>query len=223
MDVSDLVARPFGWGSALRGRRFFHPSGVLTAGSVERVAPGQDGLPIPSTDVIARISKAVGTPGPLPDFIGLALRIPPSRAGASLWDILLVSAGSGVLTRAALLRPATSWSGQTLTSLMPFRYRDHPWWLRARIADDIGGAGLSLDHIRERVRDGGIEIDLDQACGTGDFEPLARLSLSSVVETDDVSFDPVLNTAPELGLYPGWLAHLRARAYQRSREGREAE
>lgn len=222
MNVSDLVARPFGWGSGLRGRRFFHPAGVLAAGSVERVAPGDDGLPIPSTKVIARISKAVGTPGPLPDLIGLALRIPPSNPGASLWDILLVSAGSGVLTRAALLRPATAWSGQTLTSLMPFRYRNHFWWLRARINDGVGGIGLSLDDVRRRIP-GGIEVALDQACGTGDFEPVARLTLSTVIDTDEVSFDPVLNTAPGLGLYPGWLADLRARAYQRSREGREAQ
>ena len=37
MDVPDIVAAPFGWGSALRGKRFFHPLGVLAEGFVERV------------------------------------------------------------------------------------------------------------------------------------------------------------------------------------------
>ncbi|CNI73100.1 Uncharacterised protein [Mycobacterium tuberculosis] len=48
------------------------------------------------------------------------------------------------------------------------------------------------------------------------------MSLSRLVEAEEVSFDPVLNTAPGLSLYPGWLAELRARAYQRSREGRKS-
>jgi hypothetical protein len=39
----------------------------------------------------------------------------------------------------------------------------------------------------------------------------------------DVSLDPVANTAAGLSLYPEWLAGLRARAYQRSRGGRDAE
>lgn len=110
-----------------------------------------------------------------------------------------------------------------MTSLMPLRYRGGTWWLRARTVSDIGGPGLSLDSIRRGVEYGGIDVALDQARGTGRFEPLARLSLSALVdaEANDVSFDPVLNTAPGLGLYPGWLADLRARAYHRSREGRE--
>ena len=160
--------------------------------------------------------------GSLPDFIGLAIRLTPPHA--SPWDILLVSAGSGVLTRAVALRPVTGWAGQSMTSLMPLRYRGGTWWLRARIVSDVGGPGLSLDAIRRSVEHGGIDLALDQARGTNEFQPLARLSLSGLVdaEVNDVSFDPVLNTAPGLGLYPGWLADLRGRAYQRSREGREA-
>jgi hypothetical protein len=221
MTVSDLVALPFRWGSALRGRRFFHPDGVLATGSVQRVAPAQCGLPVPSTEVIARFSKAVGTPGSLPDFIGLAIRINSSQS--SPWDVLLVSAGSGALSRAVALRPVTQWSDQAMTSLMPFRYRGGTWWLRARIVSNVDGPGLAVASIRHSIEHGGVHVALDQARGTGQFQPLARLSVSSLVdaEADDVSFDPVLNTAPGLSLYPGWLADLRARSYQRSREGRE--
>jgi hypothetical protein len=223
VNVSDLIALPFQWGSALRGRRFFHPIGVLAEGAIERLAPARYGLPIPSADVIARVSKAGGTPGPLPDFIGIALRVVPPQAVASPWDILLVSAGSGALARAVALRPSTSWTGQTLTSLMPFRYGERNWWLRARIVTDIDGLGLSLDSVRNGIQCGGIVVAIDQACGSADFEPLARLTLSNVIDAgqaDDVSFDPVMNTAPGLALYPGWLAGLRARAYHRSRAGR---
>ncbi|WP_297593516.1 phosphodiesterase [Mycobacterium sp.] len=226
MSVLDLVAMPFQWGSAIRGKRIFHPIGVLAEGFIERVAPVGQGLPMPSSDIVARVSKASGTPGPLPDFIGLAFRLPPPDPADTPWDILLVSSGSGVLSRAVTLRPTASWSGQTLTTLMPSHFQGNNWWLRARTPDDIGGTGLSLDSIRERLERGKIEIALDQACGSGDFTPLAHLTLTTAVDPErhqDVSFDPVVNTAPGLSLRPRWLADLRARAYRQSRDGRKAD
>lgn len=224
MNVSDLVAKPFQCGSALRGRRFFHPVGVLAEGSIERVAPAAEGLPIPSSDVVARLSKAIGTPGALPDFIGLAFRVAPQQAATTPWDILLVTAGSNALARAVALRPATSWTGQTLTSLMPLRYRGAVWWLRAQTISAVNCFGLSLDCVRGAIEHDGIQFTIDQACGRGNFAPLARLTLTGVIDPEpDVSFDPVVNTAPGVSLYPGWLADLRARAYRRSRDGRDAE
>ncbi len=222
VNVFELATAPFGWGSAIRGKRFFHPDGVLAGGVVERVAPAGRGLPIPPSRIVARLSKATGTPGALPDFIGLALRVNAPQPAGTPWDILLVSAGSGVLSRAVALRPATSWNAQTLTTLMPLRYQDANWWLRARTAGDIGGARLALDDVRRRLERGGIELSLDQACGRGDFTPLARVSLTAVID-DDVSFDPVVNTAPGVSLHPRWLADLRAHAYRHSRDGRDAD
>lgn len=223
MSVSDVVALPFQWGSALRGKRLFHPIGVLAEGFLERGAPAGEGLPIPSGEIVARVSKASGTPGALPDFIGLAFRVAPPQGP---WDILVVSSGSGVLSRALALRPALSWGGQTLTTLMPLHYRGANWWLRGRIESQIGGPGLSLDTVRRRLERDTINVSLDQACGRADFTPLGRLTLTRVVDTErtsDVSFDPVLNTAPGVSLHPRWLADLRARAYRRSRHGRDAE
>jgi hypothetical protein len=225
VNVSDLVSLPFQWGSAIRGKRFFHPVGVMAEGFIERVAPAARGLPIPSSQVVARVSKATGTPGALPDFIGLAVRVTQSDTDTP-WDILLVSAGSGMLARAVMLRPATSWSDQTLTTLMPLHYQGINWWLRARTMSDINGPGLSLDSVRRRLDEGRIEVTLDQARGSGDFAPLGRLTLTNAIDPDrahDVSFDPVANTAPGVSLHPRWLADLRGRAYQRSRDGRHAE
>lgn len=226
MNVFELVALPFQWGSAIRGKRFFHPVGVLAEGFIERVAPAAQGLPIASSEIVARVSKATGTPGTLPDFIGLAFRLPVPQAADQPWDILLVSSGSGMLSRAVALRPAASWNGQTLTTLMPLHYQNNNWWLRARTSSEIGGAGLSLDSVRAKLERSNIEIALDQACGRGDFAPLARITLTTAIDPErdrDVSFDAVLNTAPGVSLHPGWLADLRARAYQHSRDGRDAE
>jgi hypothetical protein len=131
-----------------------------------------------------------------------------------------------MLTRALALRPARSWAGQNLSTLMPLEYCGSKWWLRARIESEIDGTGLSLEDVRNRIDRGGVEVALEQACGGSAFEKLARLTLSRVVELqpgEDVSFDPVLNSAPGVKLYPGWLADLRASAYARSRDGRDAD
>ena len=73
---------------------------------------------------------------------------------------------------------------------------------------------------------GGIRVAIEQACGRSAFEKLAQLTLTRVVELqpgEGISFDPVLNTAPGVQLYPAWLADLRASAYARSRAGRDAD
>ncbi|WP_051190188.1 hypothetical protein [Mycobacterium sp. UM_WGJ] len=214
----------FRWGAALRHRRFFHPDGVLATGSLERDAPADEGLPVPSAPVVARISKATGTPGRLPDAVGLALQIPEPQHDPSCWDILLVSAGSGVIGRTLGVRPAVSWSGLRMTTLMPLQYREQLWWLRARLTTRVDGYGLALSSIRKQLDGGHIRFEIDQACGTGEFRPLAYLVLHRHEETDgaghDVSFDPIVHTAPGVQLRPGWLAELRARAYRGSREGR---
>jgi hypothetical protein len=221
--MSDIVALPLQVGSAIRHRRVFHPLGVLAEGHLERVAPSGVGLPIESADVLARVSKAIGSPGGLPDFIGLAWRMPPRAPAARPWDVLMVSAGSGQLTRLTL-RPTVSWPGTTLSTLMPLRRPDGWWWLKAEISTALGG-GLSLDAVREVVDSDGMVFDVQQAHGTGPFEPLAQLTLTAVIPTDaahDVSFDPARNTAPDVGLGPQWLTRLRERAYLRSRRGRDA-
>ncbi|MBV9721014.1 MAG: phosphodiesterase [Mycobacterium sp.] len=225
MNLTDLASAPFRWGSAIRQRRVFHPDGVLATGSIERVAPAQAGLPVPSSRLVARISKAAGTPGALPDVIGLALRIAPQADLTADWDILLASAGSGVISRAVGLRPVASWTQKTLTSLAPLRYRGSSWWLRARITTQVNGFGVSLKSIRHQLEHGKIDIELDQARGTSQFCPLAHVTLAGVFtpqSDDDVSFDPVLHTAQGVQMYPPWLADLRARAYDRSRDGRDA-
>lgn len=214
---------PLRWGASLRGRKVFHPNGVLANGVVERVAPPGEGLPVESCDVVARVSKGVGTPGALPDLVGLALKMPPSAFAASAWDVLMVSSGSGLLTRFSL-RPALSWGPQSLSTLMPYEYDGKYWWLRAGLTTDIDAQGLSLDAIRRALADGEVTFDLDQACGTNGFTPLARVTLTEPMPDDQsVSFDPTLHAPPGIRLAPGWLTGLRRQSYDRSREGRDAD
>ncbi|MDQ2628630.1 MAG: phosphodiesterase [Actinomycetota bacterium] len=220
------AARVFRWGAAARGRRVFHPSGVLATGFLDRVAPADEGLPLASSAVVARISKAAGTPGIAPDAVGLALRVPSPQHGQDCWDILLVSAGSGVPGRMLGLRPVRSWTAVTMTTLMPLGYRDGTWWLRARLVTPVHGYGLALRSMRRAIERGRVCFELDQALGTGGFRPLADLVLTGPGRCRgagaDVSFDPIVNTAPGVVLRPRWLAELRAQAYRGSRDGRGA-
>ena len=143
MKAADLVAVPMKLGSAVRQRRLFHPLGVLASGRIERIAAHGEGLPVESADILARVSKAIGIPGGLPDLIGLAWRMPAPTPAGTPWDILTASAGSGLLTRFAL-RPTTSWTGTTLSALMPLHQEDGWWWVKAVMTTPVDG-GLSLD------------------------------------------------------------------------------
>ncbi|MDT5324454.1 MAG: hypothetical protein QOF25_1606 [Mycobacterium sp.] len=221
MQVSDIVGLPLELGSAIRHRRVFHPAGVLANGSIERIAPPGYGLPVESSTIVGRLSKGVGLPGCLPDIVGLAWRMPPQASAPTPWDVLLASAGAGVVAR-YLLRPVTSWSGVVLSSLMPLRYQGQNWWISARITADIEDWGISLASIARQIASGGVQVSIEQACGsTGDFRALACLTLREVLPAGaDIAFDPTIHSAPEVKPFPGWLTGLRRDAYRRSRQGR---
>jgi hypothetical protein len=218
--ASDVAALPVRLGAAIRNSRLFHPDGVLAEGLLERVAPPDEGLPMQSCDVIARVSKGIGLPGAMADVAGLAWRIPPPQDLRSClpWDVLLAST---IGKSRFVLAPARSWWSTTFSSVMPLGFRGGNWWIRARLATKIDEPGLSLDTIRNQIDSGGIDFDVEQARGTGSFAPLARLTLRNLdPSNDDIAFDPVLHSDEDVHLVPGWLADFRRAAYRRSREGR---
>jgi hypothetical protein len=197
---------------------------VLANGSIERMAPPGYGLPVESSNIVARVSKAVGLPRALPDIVGLAWRMPPQHSATTPWDVLLASAGAGVATR-YLLRPVTSWSGVALSSVMPLRYHEDNWWVSARITTDIAARGVSLASVETQIASGGLQFTIEQARGsTGDFQPLATLTLDELLPSDagDVAFDPTRHSAAGVDPFPDWLTDLRRDAYRRSRQGRAA-
>lgn len=223
MQASDIAALPIRLGAAIRRNRLLHPDGVLAEGTLERVAPPGEGLPMNSCDVIGRVSRGIGLPGSLPDVAGLAWRIPPPPDLRSCvpWDVLLAS----TVTRSRFfLAPIRSWSGATFSSLMPLRFQGAAWWVRARVVTKIDEPGLSLDTIRNQIDSHGIDFDIDQRGGTGSFSPLARLTLRHLdPSNDDVAFDPILHSDEDVRLLPRWLSDFRRAAYRRSREGRDAQ
>lgn len=226
MKASDLIAVPFQAGAAIRHRRLFHPVGVLADGTCERLAPPGEGLPVESGSIVGRLSKGVGTPGTLPDFAGLAWRMQPAPFAATPWDVLLVTAGvgsRGPAVNRVLLRPVTEWADAVYSSLMPLRHGGQLWWVRGHLVSTIDRGGLSLAAISDAIDADDLEFEIEQACGGGDFTPLARLRFTAEVPRSDhdVAFDPVRHTAPDVAVWPGWLRELRGVAYRSSREGRD--
>ncbi|MFV8172659.1 phosphodiesterase [Mycolicibacterium peregrinum] len=220
MKISDIASWPVEIGAAMRHRRLFHPNGVLARGHLERTTPVGTGLPLYSCDVVGRLSKGIGTPDSVPDIAGLAWRMPPQLSGTP-WDVLLASTLAG---NRFVLWPANSWAGITFSSVMPLRFEGALWWLRARLTTDFDGAGLSLDSVNQQLERGGVEFDIEQSPATGEFEPVARLSLrEKLPHGRDVSFDPALHEADGVRLVPTWLADIRRSAYHGSRVGRDAE
>ena len=81
-----------------------------------------------------------------------------------------------------------------------------------------------LDTIETEINSGGIQFDIEQAAGTGEFRPLAQLTLRHVDPSrDDIAFDPALHRDCDVQLVPRWLADFRRAAYRRGREGREVQ
>lgn len=221
MKVSEVAALPVRAGAALRHARLFHPDGVLCSGTITRTTATGRGLPLSDSEIVGRFSKGAGTPGAMPDFAGLAWRT-HNDGDAHPWDVLMVSAAARVV-----LTPATSWSSAVFSTPMPLGYQGNVYWLRARLSSPGQFDGLSVDEMRERVRATPLVLDVEQAQGTGGFDPLAIIEFDRVAEStwppNDVAFDPTLNLADGVSLLPQWLTSVRRRAYRSSREGRDAD
>jgi hypothetical protein len=181
-----------------------HPDGDMYAGQLIR--PGsQERTGVPwidqggEDDVIVRLSRAVGLPGPVPDVHGLALRL---RKGQTRYgDLLLASTGWDPLTR-HLLMPA--WSAHwPLTTLLPYRSPIGPLVIGARPIDVRG-------------------YQLCWAVVGRQWHALGDLTLTMPLpEETEVSFDPVVNPLPGLEQYP-WVEHLREQSYAVARRMRRA-
>jgi hypothetical protein len=152
-------------------------------------------------DVLVRVSRAVGLPGPLPDFHGLAVRVTlgPREYG----DLLFATTGWNRVGRHLLL---PGWSAmRPMTTLLPYRTPAGPVVLGARPGDPSGKT-----------------FDLTWARPGQRWEPLGRIELDQGPGVDPtISFDPVLNQLPGLDQYR-WVVNLRERSYARARSSRSS-
>ena len=220
------VAVPLGALARRRRGKPMHPRGVVLDAVLERTG-GPTGWGVPwlagtgAQPALVRLSRGAGLPQPLPDLLGLAVRLPGTADAEGPVDLLLSTTGRGWLTR-WVLAPRRD-AGATYSSLMGYRTVAGPVFLAA--LPDPGAPPVTAEPgpIAAAARAGRLAFTLAAARGLGAWQPFARLRLlAPVPEVDpDLRFDAVRNPPP--GLVPdGPMARFRAPAYAAAQQGRDA-
>lgn len=210
--------------SAMRGRRIFHPRGVGFELEV-RIAPGggADGTFLSRPAVhrgVARLSRAAGLPGSLPDVLGFAFRLTDVHGPGRHQDFLLVTSARSPLARHALLPAPRGFFGHFYSSLLPYS-----------VGEKVRMVGLEprpLAHSTNRLDEigsaaPGTACSLCLASLTGTWDTVAEIELGERLpdtEIEPLRLDP-WNTGG--GIRPtGPLMGLRRPAYAGSQRGRGA-
>ena len=227
--VRRATCRLFETLSAARGRRIFHPAGSAYRARFERLpTPAPGGVTILEDrfehDAIVRFSRGLGVPRPLPDFLGLALRLPDAYGGGRHQDFLLATTGSRPLGNTVPL-PAASFFGRAFSSLLPHRVGGKMRLVGAFALDPELATGElePLAELEEAAAATKVRFVVALAGATKSWRPVALLTVGEPVSPDEAAalrFNP-WNTGGRIE--PAWAVNrLRDPAYRGSQRGRAA-
>jgi hypothetical protein len=216
-----MVARPLAALARRRNGKPMHPRGAVFDAVLER--HGSDlpwGVPFLDAtardDVVVRLSRGAGLPSPLPDLLGLAVRL-DGGSGRPV-DLLLSTAGRGALTRVVpVLRRDTA---SVYCSIMAYSSAGGPIRLAALPTGD--GVPSDPEPLAASVRRHPLVFVLAAARGFGAWVPFARLVMGGAVGSLDpeLRFDAVRHPPPGL-VADGPLARFRAPAYAAAQQARD--
>ncbi|WP_028476121.1 hypothetical protein [Nocardia sp. CNY236] len=215
-----LMKAAFAAGARIRHARVFYPNGLHLAGCLRAAAEFEPLLGSGDRPVVARLSKGVGTPGSLPDVLGLAFRV-LDRADRP-WDFVLTTTGRGPLGR-LVITPARGWARAHYGCIVPYRIDQvAPTWLFAD-PDLDQPTSASLAAMNARMREDLVGFTLTASRIGKPPRLLGELVLRPVRPTESGTddFDPVHNHPPEVTLVPAVVERLREFAYPGSRSERE--
>ena len=183
--------------SKVRGERVVHPRGVTFEGRLAVTGAASYGASLLDRpgqyDVLVRLSRAAGLPEPVPDVLGVAVRVLDCYGPGQHQDWLVDTTSSLPLLRhlpVPRLRP-----GGTYGSLLPY---------------DVGGRRMLLG-----ARWAGDDLALLVATPYGPWAEVGRVTIGEVVSGGRrVRFDPWTTGG---GITPvGVVQHLRRGAYPAS-------
>ena len=195
--------------AVLRRRRSLHPTGVGYRGELLVGNDDRPGVPLfrpgAAHSALLRFSRGAGLPEPLPDALGVAVKLPDAHGPGADQDLLLTSSTTG--------RPYDLDGGRVVLLLVPTPTRN------GRSPGGVAHRG-ALAELRAAAADGlGFELRI-----AGTFGPTQRLATLTVgqpltvEQTEALRFNP-WTTGP--GIHPsGWLNLLRDAAYRASQRGR---
>lgn len=218
-----MVAAPLAALARWRDGKPMHPRGVVLDAVLERHGGHRPwGVPFLDAtardDVVVRLSRGAGLPEPLPDLLGLAVRL--GAGSEAPVDLLLSTTRRGALTRVIpVLRRDTA---SVYSSIMAYSSAAGP----IRLAALPTGDGVPSDPgpLAAAVRERPLVFVLAAARGFGVWIPFARLVVGDAERPldPDLRFDAVRHPPP--GLSPdGPLARFRAPAYAAAQEARSED
>jgi hypothetical protein len=211
--------------SAVRHRRVFHPLGASYTGRlvVDGHADAPFGAALLDTpaerECIVRFSRGAGMHEPLPDILGMGLRILGPEP-CQPQDLLLVTAGERPLFRHLFL-PTPSYTAHHYSSVVPYRVGG-----RTRIfgAEPLASTDArTLDDLTALLVAGNLDFVLQAATPTGPWQRIGAITLDRRMEPDaaeSLRFD-VANRVPDVEPV-GVLNQLRRRTYPASQHARLA-
>ncbi|MGY1884549.1 phosphodiesterase [Blastococcus sp. SYSU DS0753] len=215
--AGQVVAVPLGAVARWRRGRPMHPRGAVLAGVLDRQGarppfgvPWLDGAG--TDDVVVRMSRGAGLPAPLPDVLGLTIRL--TGADGFPVDLLLSTIGRGRLTRLVPVPRADA--AATYGSIMAYRSAVGP----VRLAALPQASSLPTDPapLAAAAVSGDVVFTLAAARGLEEWRPFATLRATGrhgSLDTD-LRFDAVRNPPPGLAA-DGPLARFREPAYATAR------
>jgi hypothetical protein len=220
------VAAAFGALTRARGARIFHPEGSGYRAEVTMTPAGRPtGAPLldqhGSFDAVVRFSRGAGLPDPVPDVLGLAVKLLDAYGPGRDQDLLLISSAVAPIGRNLLL-PATGFLGRPFSSVLPYlvgrRIRLFGAWPATAAVHD-GGTALAEVHVA--AARGALRFDLTIAGELGGWRRIGQLKVGEPLsdpESDALRFNP-WHTGP--GIMPlGVLQALRRFAYTGSQSQR---
>ena len=220
--------------ASLRRKRSLHPIGIGYQGrlQVPAQAPVRPGVPLfrpgAAHSALVRFSRGAGLPEPLPDALGVAIKLPDAHGPGADQDLLLTSSSDRPLLR-RLLFPARSFLRGAFSTALPYQLGSERVVLllipihggRSSAGAGHRPSGGAIGELRAAAPDG-LRFELRTATTFGRSRPLAIVTTDAPLtadQTDTLRFNP-WTTGP--GIRPsGWLNLLRDAAYRASQRGPE--
>jgi hypothetical protein len=206
--------------AAARGGKAVHPHGAVYEAQLvvpsQRGALGQTelfGTPA-SRRALVRFSRSLGLPRPLPDLLGMSLRVPDAYGAGRDQDFLMVTSADAPVVHHLFL-PAGDVQQRPYSSSLPYRAGDETFVVGAlpRPESPRVEGGDELERLAAAAATGALLFDLAVATVWGRFRPVAELRVGDPLPpaSDALRFNPWNSGG---GLEPtGLLNRLRDYAY----------
>lgn len=200
--VGGTIAGALAGLARLRGGKAVHPHGdtysarLLIDGKADAPAASELLRTAREWPAIVRFSRSLGLPRPLPDLLGMSIRVPNAYGEGRHQDLLFVTSVDAPVLHHIFL-PAGDVQQRPYSSSIPYRAGDRTFLIGARPdpASPRAHGGTELERLEGAVRSGDVRFDLVVAPLLGRFQRVGSLQLGALMpETlNALRFNP-LNT-----------------------------